>query len=110
MERQSNDPLLTGPEKLIFVEWDEKDYMLPFLAISTGEMTFEEAMSMPQMNIDFIRRRQIDEFCGKCDRYKGEDPCSVGFGNQTRYVARQWCGWASVNGQGCHMTKDGIEL
>lgn len=98
------------PKDLVFVEWREEDFLVPVIAIQLGEMTLDEALNMPQSTIDFIKRGQIDDFCSKCDNYKGAEPCAVGFGNQTRYVARQWCGWASVNGQRCYITKNGIEL
>lgn len=55
-----------------------------------------------------VAESRIAEFCGGCD-YLGPDNVSrVGSNNQGRYVDREWCGWASVDGVRGQMTREGF--
>lgn len=35
---------------------------------------------------------------------------AMGATNQSRYAARNWCGWASVDGKRGNMTKEGFDV
>jgi hypothetical protein len=41
-------------------------------------------------------QEEINSFCGNCDYRDNRDACPES--DQTRYVARDWCGWSSMEG------------
>jgi len=65
---------------------------------------------------------EIQAFCGGCDRLKNDGDCKIdakelsphfktsgGLTDQQRYVARDWCGWAIVNGEKMERDSDGFQ-
>lgn len=59
---------------------------------------------------DSVSEDKIAKFCGPCDHHVVNGVCKLAGGNdQARYVARNGCGWARVNGQRGNMTSEGFE-
>lgn len=57
----------------------------------------------------FIPEERIAIFCNGCDFLKPDNICKlVGANDQGRYVEREVCGWARVNGIGGAMTLEGF--
>jgi len=52
---------------------------------------------------------EIAKFCAGCDSLQSDNSCVGGSNDQGRYARRQWCGWASTNGERGFMTGDGFE-
>lgn len=56
-----------------------------------------------------VAESRIADFCGGCDKLNADNVCDlVGSNDQGRYVDREWCGWASVDGVRGQMTKEGF--
>ena len=58
-----------------------------------------------------ITEEDITAFCGPCDNLKPNNICSLPVMNydQTRYVARGFCGYVVVEGKVGKMTNSGFE-
>jgi len=57
-----------------------------------------------------VAEATIAKFCGGCDALQDDGVCRVaGARDQARYAAREWCGWASVNGVRGEMTSEGFK-
>ncbi|MCL5409494.1 MAG: hypothetical protein M1607_01380 [Patescibacteria group bacterium] len=98
------------PNEEIDVAWKFKDFLVLQVAMQRGDITPVDAVRTPQLTVLSITRKQIAEFCSTCDFYRGSLPCRlVGLDDQTRYVARQWCGWASSQGQNGQMSYEGFK-
>ena len=80
----SNNP--TDSEETVFVEWDDKDYLANLLGVA----------DVP-LEIEYLTRSEIRRFCAGCDNLSEHGVCNLGLHDQTRYVARKWCGWAMKN-------------
>lgn len=95
----------------VLVHWTLDDFMFPDYDLLRGKLTPEEYHNLPQFNISFITEDTINKFCGPCD-FLGEDGVckrSTGQINQTRWVAREWCGWSMVDGKRGQMTSEGFK-
>lgn len=57
-----------------------------------------------------IAEDAVQKFCAGRDALKATGVCRVaGTNDQARYAAREWCGWATVNGVRGAMTAEGFE-
>ncbi|MDO8451267.1 MAG: hypothetical protein Q7S76_00170 [bacterium] len=56
-----------------------------------------------------IEEARIANFCSGCDALQEDGMCrTVNANEQARYAAREFCGWASVNGVRGDMTSEGF--
>lgn len=94
-------------EERVPVQWKGDDYLVAGLKLALGEVSQREFAALPQIAVDFITKGQIEKFCGPCDLFE-DGLCRLGLQDQTRYVARQWCGYSSVNRKGGVMTEKGF--
>lgn len=106
MERQ---PKQARPKEVVPVQWKKDDALVAAIRLSLGDISLQEFMDLPQNTITTLTGEQINRFCGPCDNFGPDGVCVLGRQDQTRYVAREWCGWASVNGNRGTMTDTGFK-
>ena len=75
-----------------------------------GVIQLMEGKSRIVPTLQVASEADIANFCGPCDHLMGDNSCQIDRerGNQARYVARDWCGWAFVNGVRGLMTHKGF--
>lgn len=98
------------PSEKIPIKWKEKD-KIPFSDVLRGELNTNQWFNIPYLRgVDFVTQEQVRNFCSGCDNFRQDEKCNLFSGeeNQPRYVARQWCGWAKVNGLRGEMTSKGF--
>lgn len=80
----------------------EEFRVVPTILITPEQIAPEKSVLLA------VRERDITEFCGGCDNFVPDtNGCSVDYlegANQARYVARDWCGAARVDGVRGQMT------
>ena len=72
-------------------------------------LRYPEVFSLPNL-ASRISEQAIADFCHGCDRLRADNTCAINNPNdQARYVNRNWCGDASVNGKGGVMASAGFK-
>lgn len=56
-----------------------------------------------------VTEAQVADFCAGCGHLQSDGICEFGKDSQTIYVARNWCGRASIDGQRGGMTSEGFK-
>lgn len=71
---------------------------------------FHDFFVTPQMK-RIVNEDEVAAFCKPCDNLGENNICELVLdrGDQLRYVARDACGWVSVNGKSGLMTTEGFE-
>lgn len=92
------------------VAWTDQDHEDLALQVSSREITFQQFRVHPVIRVKKVSLEEIINFCGRCELFD-EGVCILDkkpWTNQTRYVARKYCGWAKVDGQYGEMTESGF--